>query len=167
MLLFIKCNYTLCIYGIAVQWEYPSCAAQYLRFCYLEMSFKHSVMCLVSFLKSFLSPVMNICMRKQSSEGYNSCDLAYTCHVPVVVEKFPLLEPGLPSLYAWKRLFHLGVGIFISLISNKDFCYSWWKGGLIRRRDVTNNTHEAYSLWKALLWQQWSSTSPAWTCAAP
>lgn len=57
-------------------------------------------MCIVSFLKSFLSPMMEICMRKQSSEGYNSCDLAYTCHAPVVVEKFPLLEPGLLWLYA-------------------------------------------------------------------
>lgn len=125
------------------------------------MSFKHSIMYIVLFLKSFLSFMMEICMKKQSSEGYNSCD-----HIPVMFlcscEKFPLLEPRLLWLYAWKGLFHPDVGIFTSSISIQEFCYSWWKGGVIRRRRyVTNKTHETHSLWKALLWQQWSPASPA------
>lgn len=151
-----------------MQWEYPSYVDQYLKLLFLEMSFKHNIMCIVSFLQSFLSTMMDICMRKQSSEGYNSYDLAHTCHAPVDVEKFSLLEPGLLWLCAWKGLFHLGVDILNSLVSNQDFCYSWWKGGLIRRRrNVTNKTHETHSWWKALLWQQWSSASPACPHTAP
>lgn len=142
-----------------MQWEYPSCAGQYLKFWFLEMSFKHSIMCIVSFLKSFLSPMMDACMRKQSSERYNSCDLS--CHASVDVEKFPLVEPGLLWLYAWKGLFHLGVDVLNSLIANQCFCYSSWKGSLIRRRNATNKTHKTHSFWKALLWQQWSSASSA------
>lgn len=52
-------------------------------------------MYIVSFLQSFLSTMMDICLRKQSSEGHNSYDLAYTCHAPVDVKKISLLEPGL------------------------------------------------------------------------
>lgn len=139
-------------------WEYPCCVDQYLKFCFLEMYVKHSIICTVVFLKRLIVPWW---LHVRGSNGLKDTTLMFLC-VPVTL--------------LWKQTnFSRWSQVIMAVCMKRDVSIQLWEffNSDIQAKPANSGEKEAWLEVKLLikstngLWKSANGNSGPWHPPSP